>query len=141
MLPARILQLPRLDSLWFFLPWMRVVTAFTRLRAKLFSWFPGFDMAFGILAYRMAHRRVVRTDHWEEGGYIGLGLPLAQFGDTILICKGGKLPLIVRPNGNGEWSLLGNACYVHGVADGRKWEAFEQERRSGGNRLADFRVI
>ncbi|KAJ3453847.1 hypothetical protein MRS44_018479 [Fusarium solani] len=96
MLPARILQFLRLDTLWFFLPWMRVVAALSSLRVKLFGWSGGLDMGFGILASRMAHRRIVRTDDWEEGGYIGLGPPLARLGDSILI--------FVEEGGRQDWS-------------------------------------
>jgi hypothetical protein len=75
---------------------------------------------FQVMANSMGNRRMVRT----EKGFIGLGPRLCQPLDCIAICKGGKLPLVLRPKGN-CWELIGE-CYIHGVMDGTQWEALAE---------------
>ena len=64
------------------------------------------------------YRRMIRT----QKGYIGLAPRYAQAGDWIVVCKGGKLPLVVRlgPEGN-YWQLIGES-YVHGLMKGELWD-------------------
>jgi hypothetical protein len=65
---------------------------------------------FDEMAAAMYQRRLFKT----EKGYIGLGGGVIEVGDSVGIFKGGKLPLLVRPSGEGDkWLLLG-ASYVHG---------------------------
>lgn len=47
-------------------------------------------------------------------------------GDTIIVCKGGKMPLVVRREdpANFEFKLISD-CYIHGIMHG---EAFEEQR-------------
>jgi hypothetical protein len=65
----------------------------------------------------MGHRRMIRT----AGGFIGLAPRLAMEGDHIAICKGGKVPLVLRAKDEKTWELIGDS-YIHGVMDGRVWE-------------------
>ena len=69
-----------------------------------------------------ANRRLIRT----EKGYIGLAGMMVRKGDVIILCKGGKLPLVVRRENNKSYKLIAD-CYVHGVMSG---EAF-RERECG----------
>ncbi|KAK3339793.1 heterokaryon incompatibility protein-domain-containing protein [Lasiosphaeria hispida] len=56
-----------------------------------------------------------------EGGLLGLVPPGAREGDGVVLCEGGKVPLVVR-EGEGGWELLGGG-YFHGVMFGERWEA------------------
>ncbi|KAF2818752.1 HET-domain-containing protein [Ophiobolus disseminans] len=62
------------------------------------------------------HRRMARS----QKGYVGLVPRLTREGDWIVVCEGGKLPLVVRREGE-EWVLVGEA-YVHGVMGGEAWD-------------------
>jgi hypothetical protein len=61
-------------------------------------------------------RQIFRT----KNGSVGLGPPLAAVGDRIVLCKGGRLPLVLRKKGQ-NWELVGD-CYVAGMAKGEKWD-------------------
>ncbi|KAE9369138.1 hypothetical protein N431DRAFT_469070 [Stipitochalara longipes BDJ] len=63
------------------------------------------------------HRRVIRT----RGGYIGLAPKLAAVGDSLVLAKGGMLPLLLRKN-NELWQFIGD-CYVHGMMSGERFDA------------------
>ena len=76
---------------------------------------------FPAMATAVGNRRLIRTDK----GFIGLGPGLCEPLDHIAICKGGKLPLVLRPKGE-DWELIGD-CYVHGIMDGAKWEALAEK--------------
>ena len=141
--PARILQILRLDTVGFFVLWTMALSLFTMLRVKLFGWPPaaGPDMIFTFLTTRLAHRRVINTEDQDgRGGYIGLGPPLAQPGDSIVLCMGGKLPLVLRPSSEGAWEFIGE-CYIHGLQDGRKWEALESRREADKESETEFWLI
>jgi len=58
---------------------------------------------------------------WTREGYLGLASALADVGDEIVVVKGGKVPLILRPEG-AHWRLQGD-CYVRGIMNG---EAFRE---------------
>lgn len=45
---------------------------------------------------------------------------MTEVGDRIILAKGGKLPLVLRPKGK-HWELIGD-CYIHGYMDGSRWE-------------------
>lgn len=47
-----------------------------------------------------------------------------QKDDRIVLAEGGKVPLVLRPDGDGYYMFIGEA-YVHGIMDG---EAFSPER-------------
>jgi hypothetical protein len=61
-----------------------------------------------------------------EKGFIGLTSSGAKIGDSIVLCKGSKVPLIFRP-GEGssgpKWIFVGDA-YVHGIMQG---QAFDED--------------
>jgi hypothetical protein len=67
--------------------------------------------------YAFADRRVIRT----KEGPVGLAPSLAAPGDCVGVFGGGRLPLVLRPNG-GNWLLI-SGSYMHGIMDG---EAFLQ---------------
>ena len=67
---------------------------------------------------RTGNRRLIRT----EKGYIGLAGMMVRKGDVIVLCKGGKLPLVVRRENRDCFKLMSD-CYVHGVMGG---EAFRE---------------
>jgi hypothetical protein len=62
------------------------------------------------------HRRVIRT----RGGYIGLGPRMAAIGDSVVLAKGGRLPLLLRKD-NEMWEFIGD-CYVHGMMSGESFD-------------------
>lgn len=74
------------------------------------------QVAFKHVATPMAYRRMIRT----EKGYIGLAPRLAKPGDWIALCKGGRLPLVVRPKDE-DWELIGDA-YIHGLVNGEQFD-------------------
>ncbi|KAF5660278.1 heterokaryon incompatibility protein (het-6OR allele) [Fusarium heterosporum] len=59
------------------------------------------------------NRRFIVT----ETGYIGLGPPEVQPGDSICILLGGSVPYALRQNTDGTWCYMGES-YVHGIMDG-----------------------
>jgi hypothetical protein len=68
------------------------------------------------------HRRMVKT----EKGYIGLASSAAIAGDSIILCKGSKVPLVFRPaesSQGSKWVFVGDA-YVHGIMQG---QAFDED--------------
>ncbi|KAI1411478.1 heterokaryon incompatibility protein-domain-containing protein [Hypoxylon sp. FL1857] len=62
------------------------------------------------------HRKLCTTSE----GFIGMVEPESQIGDIVACLEGAYVPHILRPTGDGSWSLIGD-CYVHGLMDG---EAF-----------------
>jgi hypothetical protein len=134
-IPFRILQIMRLDQVW--------VLKLGLLLQGLFFWivcgilkFDGIarllqvdpvTTGFPQLATHMSYRRMIKTDN----GLFGLAGPLTVPGDTIVLCSGGKLPLVLRPNGE-DWKLVGE-CYIHGIMDGSLWDMLEAKtQRCGG---------
>ena len=65
------------------------------------------------------NRRLIRM----KQGYIGLGYDAVRVGDSIAVCQGGRLPLVVRREGE-RWRLIGD-CYVHGIMRG---EVFAEKK-------------
>ncbi|KAI1754226.1 heterokaryon incompatibility protein-domain-containing protein [Xylaria castorea] len=63
---------------------------------------------------------VIRT----EKGCIGLAPVTVRPGDLVILCKGGKKPLIVRPSCNEpnstRFTLVGDT-YLHGIMEGEAW--------------------
>jgi hypothetical protein len=62
------------------------------------------------------YRRMIRT----KKGYIGLAPRFAEQGDWVGVFKGGKLPLVIRKEGD-YWILIGES-YVHGIMKGEAWD-------------------
>lgn len=65
---------------------------------------------------RLSHNRRMFTtrDH-----YIGLGPKAMKHGDKIALCKGARVPFIIRPDGL-EYRLIGD-CYIHGIMYGERF--------------------
>jgi hypothetical protein len=70
--------------------------------------FAGYDKSVG--------RQIFRT----KNGYMGLGPPIAAAGDKIVLCKGGRLPLVLRKKG-AYWELMGD-CFIYGMKNGEMWD-------------------
>ena len=60
-----------------------------------------------------------------KNGYIGLVPFGTQPDDKIGLFKGGKMPLIIRREGE-SWRLIGD-CYIHGIMKGEAWEEVKCE--------------
>ncbi|KAM7206457.1 Heterokaryon incompatibility protein (HET) domain containing protein [Naviculisporaceae sp. PSN 640] len=65
-----------------------------------------------------AGKRLFRT----ENGLIGLAPDEIVVGDTLSICDGARMPLLLRDRGGGLWQLVG-PCYVHGIMHGEARDA------------------
>jgi hypothetical protein len=60
------------------------------------------------------HRRMAKTSQ----GYIGLAPCATEVGDSVAICKGSSVPLILRKaKKSAAWQVVGDA-YVHGAMQG-----------------------
>jgi hypothetical protein len=59
-------------------------------------------------------RRFFLSD--PESGLIGLGPRHAEAGDIIVVLAGGRVPVIMRPNGS-RWQFIGDS-YAHGIIHG-----------------------
>lgn len=62
----------------------------------------------------------IRTFARTERGYLVLVPFEALVGDSIAICQGGKMPLILRGDGPEKMRLVGD-CYVHGMMNGEQY--------------------
>src|SRR5438045_9579091 len=63
-------------------------------------------------------RRIIMT----EDGWMGLAPAITEPRDTIVIVKGGDIPLVLRRKGH-SWEFIGE-IYVHGIMHG---EAFDED--------------
>ncbi|KAK1836081.1 heterokaryon incompatibility protein 6, OR allele [Podospora conica] len=70
------------------------------------------------------------TIHTEErrlgttsNGYLALLPKLTEIGDELVILKGGRVPVVLRPRDDGSMQFIGEA-YVQGIMDG---EAFREQ--------------
>lgn len=61
---------------------------------------------------------------WATNGWLCLLPEAARPGDRIVLAEGGRVPLVVRPDGDGYHMFIGET-YIQGIMDG---EAFEAER-------------
>lgn len=111
----------------FLWPYMLVVVVGHFLR-----WFgvQNPELKFRDMVISMANRKGARLT--EEGGkteYLALVPAMCEVGDAVAICRGVKVPLVLRrrvTEGEGEkkedtWEFVGDA-YVHGVMGGEKWD-------------------
>ena len=114
----RMIQTLHLSS--FILPWLIVVLIGHFLRT---IGIPNPEIPFRSLTSGMINRKAMETVE----GYVGLVPRLAEVGDYIVLAKGGRLPLVLRPKGK-EWEFIGD-CYVHGMMDGELWD--EEEGKKG----------
>ncbi|KAF2491403.1 HET-domain-containing protein [Lophium mytilinum] len=59
-----------------------------------------------------SQRRMAKT----KNGYLCLIPVNAAFGDSVALCKGGRVPLVLRKQ-DSHWRLMGES-YIHGLMDG-----------------------
>lgn len=52
-----------------------------------------------------------------SAGYIGLGPQFVEIGDIVVLLVGCRIPLILRPQGGGNYLVVGET-YYHGIMDG-----------------------
>ncbi|KAF5979312.1 heterokaryon incompatibility protein [Fusarium coicis] len=71
------------------------------------------DSFYAFALMRMHTRRVFMT----STGFVGVGPLDMQPGDEVCILLGGKVPYLLRPQGNESYTLVGEA-YVHGIMHG-----------------------
>ncbi|KAL0943563.1 heterokaryon incompatibility protein [Colletotrichum truncatum] len=67
-----------------------------------------------------------------SGGSLGIGPETMRSGDIVVVLFGGRVPYVLRPLRDGDYSFIGE-CYVHHFMDGeviRKWQ--------GNNLTPDF---
>ncbi|TVY22146.1 Heterokaryon incompatibility protein 6,OR allele [Lachnellula hyalina] len=67
-----------------------------------------------ILAF---HRTLFKT----ERGLVGLSSRHVRKGDAIALFKGGKMPMVLREAGDGDWRVVGDS-YVHGIMNGEEFD-------------------
>lgn len=67
----------------------------------------------------ISHRRMMKTGD----GLLGLAPALACVGDRVVLMKGLRTPVVVRPRGDG-WELVGD-CYIHGMMQGELFRGGE----------------
>ncbi len=63
------------------------------------------------------HRAMFKT----EQGFVGISSRHVKVGDAVALVEGGRMPLMVREDKRGMWSLVGDA-YVHGLMEGLRLE-------------------
>lgn len=66
---------------------------------------------------------IERRFGWCENEWLCLLPEGAQKDDRVVLAEGGKVPLVLRPDGDGYYMFVGEA-YIHGIMDG---EAFRPE--------------
>ncbi|KAL1857044.1 hypothetical protein Daus18300_010492 [Diaporthe australafricana] len=66
---------------------------------------------------------IERRFGWCENGWLCLLPEETHKDDRIVLVEGGKVPLVLRPDGDGYYMFVGEA-YIHGIMDG---EAFRPE--------------
>jgi hypothetical protein len=52
-----------------------------------------------------------------DNGYLGFGPPTVQPGDILVVLLGCFAPMVLRPLGNGDYTVIGQ-CYVQGLMNG-----------------------
>jgi len=72
----------------------------------------------------------------SRSGRIGTGSAVVMPGDRIVLFSGAMQPMIIRPNGDGTYWLLGTA-YVNGVMDGEVWEGSSSLKNDLSSELWD----
>lgn len=86
------------------------------------SWRRGAGLSFTSRGGQLGNRRFIRTSN----GYIGLAGYMARAGDHIALCRGARMPFVVRSTPSG-WRLIGDV-YLHGVMSGEAWRPEKAER-------------
>ncbi|KAK8038464.1 hypothetical protein PG993_006875 [Apiospora rasikravindrae] len=65
----------------------------------------------------VAFKRIITTAR----GHVGMAPKASRQGDSIFLLKGCNAPLVLRPNGDGTYDLVG-VIYVHGIMNGEAME-------------------
>ncbi|KAF7514131.1 hypothetical protein GJ744_004456 [Endocarpon pusillum] len=83
---------------------------------------------------RNQHDRVVACSSYQtlfrtHRGRLGMAPYTTQPGDEIAIFSGGRLPMVVRREGEGNHFRLITPAYVHGIMDGEAWPEDESTRQ------------
>jgi hypothetical protein len=103
--------------LLFFLAAFGILTALAFVRHKLGIDTPLVKPEFDFINdCAIRQRRVFRT----KGGFVGLGPGSVEKGDYVVLCKGGKLPLVLREHGD-DYELLGDS-FIYGMMNGQRWD-------------------
>ena len=76
---------------------------------------------FGLVRYTSRMRLWFST----MNGYIGSGARPVQPGDVVAVLFGAKVPILLRPQTDGCYRLIGD-CYVNGMMDGEAIELWKQ---------------
>lgn len=80
-------------------------------------WTPEPD--YGKVMGCLCNRRIFKT----RKGYLGIGCYDAKEGNMVAVCKGGRIPLVVRKEGL-TWRVVGD-CHLHGIMKG---EMFDEKK-------------
>lgn len=87
------------------------------------------DVGQGVKYANIAFNKLLkRRPFRSERGYIGLGPVGTCRGDSIWILPGADVPFVLRPAGDGNFSVVGEA-YVHKIMDGEFFE-FTKRRQT-----------
>jgi hypothetical protein len=63
------------------------------------------------------HEMRNKRPYLSKEGYVGMGPVTSTVGDVIAVLLGARVPYVLRPNGEGRFSFLGEA-YCDGIMDG-----------------------
>ncbi|KAI4145701.1 MAG: hypothetical protein L6R39_003720 [Caloplaca ligustica] len=92
-----------------------------------------FSMTVAALAFDISSCFGVtgRAAFWTENGYLGLGPPATQPGDSVCILLGVTTSYLLRENHNTEgkgrtYQLVGE-CYIHGLMNGEGLKIGEEQ--------------
>ncbi|TVY84305.1 Heterokaryon incompatibility protein 6 OR allele [Lachnellula suecica] len=88
-------------------------------------------------SFRLAHvgRTLFCTKVDESRGLsLGIGPQSLKKDDEVWIIAGADVPMVLRPRGEGEWSLVGE-CYVHGIMDGEIVRDLREGGKTGNEHL------
>ncbi|KAI1135346.1 HET-domain-containing protein [Hypoxylon sp. FL0543] len=92
------------------------------LHELIYTWGLSCQQAFRQLRLiEQFHRRFFVTN----SGYIGLGPPSLEAGDSICVLVPGMVAYVLRGSKNGKWKYVGE-CYLHGIMDGEMIEKAAQ---------------
>jgi hypothetical protein len=122
-LPGEEKQLKSLSIQWRGRGLKRILSMPTALRRRttdkslnLTQYLPQKDLDLGT-EFCLRMTAMYRSLAITEDGYFALVPHLTQVGDQIGLFEGGKVPLVIRQQGE-HWQLVGDS-YVHGIMRGR----------------------